>query len=81
MLITVVVLAVTVTGMPTVASAGFSPDQHGNARGGTLRGKVKLSGDTGGGNPVEGSVPGRHRRPGGRGVRVRSEVPPLGTRR
>ncbi|MGH3373276.1 MAG: hypothetical protein ACRDP6_00915 [Actinoallomurus sp.] len=57
MLITGVVLAVTVTGMPTVAEAGFSPDQRGNARGGTLRGKVKLSGDTGGGNPVEGGVP------------------------
>jgi enoyl reductase len=57
MLTTVAVLAVAVTGTPTPASADFTPGVHGNARGGTLRGKVKLSGDTGGGAPIEGGMP------------------------
>jgi hypothetical protein len=52
-----IVLTVVMTAPP--ASAGFTPGQHGDARGGTLRGKVRLSGATGGGGPVEGGPPAR----------------------
>jgi enoyl reductase len=52
-----VVLAMAMTTAPTVPSADFTPGVHGNARWGTLRGKVRLSGDTGGGDPVQGGPP------------------------
>lgn len=50
-----VVLAMAMAVTPA-ASAGFTPDQHGDVRGGTLRGKVRLSGDTGGAAPVQGGL-------------------------
>lgn len=54
----ILAMAATVSTATAMADSGdFTPDQHGNSRGGTLRGKVALSGDTGGSNPVEGSLP------------------------
>ena len=51
-----VVLAMAMAVTPA-ASAGFTPIQHGDVRGGTLRGKVRLSGDTGGSAPLQGGPP------------------------